>query len=839
LEADEKLVGLLSSRLTAITKLYGGLPEAEAKLDSELLARAKIPEKPSTRQPTGSTKLVALAHRRALARLLNSWAARTRPDSKPQADEYEAIAREIDPPRNDLWKSKGEDNARARLAAAGTSLEELEKLVDAPLRGNVPLAEVFDALESWFWLVWQKPAKLETEKRVAAQAMKVATWLESPRSNWRALRLVAFAQADAGEIKPSLATIRAGARLAEKAPRELVWVLAAEASFEAKQDRKRALAVSKRRVEVARRASVEDHITATYDLGYYAVDQDPGVVESSISLLVGMAADLRKKKLYEPAAAALEKAALLRRIASRADGTVESVERYRTRAKILDEAGDPLRSLTARADLVVETYQYLSHVYRGSADKSLAADPEVTGLVAEIGAGVEKLARAGREREAARVVLSLPVHATGVAHLVARTFGWVERLKDSAEYPWLIGKLHSARGRLAKDPDKQRLEQEEARKWFVKADDPSAAVAESGGIFRAQTTDTGLFDALDECEKTPNLEPVDRANCYYFLGNALFSIALPKVTDAARWASVAARGEQLLPMVDAEFVPQARQHVRSTLAVVAARGKDFALVDRMHQEITRYYTVTAPDAYQYVTHLSRVARGLRESNPRKALELYRLFDAANGASPYWKAGEYAHIAGLAAIAGDAANEKYFLDAGREHAKSYPQWAIGYELYDLNALALGKKWSRVAKRHRDARAFVQKRWPTYAEMLLSLDVGEAVALGLDKQPERASRVLAPSVKAIRAALASSTPRRTPCYDTQVLEIAAGIEDARGQCTLASELRADAEKSRRLCREPQCIAAPTGADWCDSKTVIQWRAKNQCKQRFDGELDFWGL
>lgn len=834
-EADEVLLRAMKARLEPIVTLAGGLPDPEARLDRDLLNRIGLSrfERPSA-PPGEADALLVRAHRKGLARVLREWAARTRPESKSQADVYDGVVEALDPASPDNHgDAEGEALYVKRLAAAKLTLEQIEKADQPPLWGtNAKPAQAGSALWDWFWNLRGKGEDtIDQRRRIVGAVRKVAGWLQDPRWEMNALRLEALQQGDEGHPARAVSILESAKRVATKRDDWMKLVIENLVDVLEEKDKREALEARRQSIAVRQKLAPNELIWGTWNLGYRAIGLDHETAQQSFNSLVEIADKLEKEKEWKDAAYALERAGALHRQMNHANGTPVSVRLMARRVEVLDRLDDPLLGLVGRADAVDAVASLFWHTYRAGAPKLIAEEPAVRNLVRELRGKAEGLAEEGRYRDAARIVTELPNEAPGMKELVSDALSWAERFEDSAEYPSLAATLWSKRFAVVDDAQQKREAQKKATELYLQAGNRAAAVEQINNMKHLRSQDD-VFGQLDQCLVLAGDTEAYRGDCVN--GVAQWAALRRFEPDASRFRRAARIATQALAAVDADSTPQWRYTYRGHVAILAARGDDLETVRRMNREVKTYYTETSPNAYMWVTHLSRVADALKQKHPAFAVELYREFDRANGASAYWASGVYFRYAQVAKRAGDAEAEAFFLERGRKLAERYPAHVHYYNMYPVGDAIDGKRWSEVSDLYEAAERDIEKRFPRHKALPRKLRIDRAAVEAMRGRNRAAYGVLEGDVTEITNRLEAGRTSPDPCLDARLLEVAASVQLARSQCKQGEALREAAEKMRRSCKQTECRDVPGGGkEWCDEASFAEWRASNACSRKFSGD------
>lgn len=833
-EADDLLMESIGTRLRAIQALYGGAVDPEARLDQDFLTRAKaVPNNPATRSPNQRDQLLAKAHRKALASLLEQWAARTEPESESQAAVYHGIGKALDPPKpdQDLEGLEGIARHEKRLAIAKLPLEKIERLEGAPLRGeSADMDQALYALWDWFFLLREQgKGTLPMRKRLVAAAKKVTSWHAEPRRAIDALRMEAFLAADQESQKQGVAILLSARQQVVDAPSVTGAILADMIGLYAKIDPKQSLTAARERLESAKRVSPEEWVNAVHGQGVRAIGQDPEMVASSSEELLRLAKQFESDQFFEASARALERAAWLDTDARHAVGTVTAVERYAARAKVLERLGDPLRTLQARADVLGAQKGYFNQVYRSGSQAALERDPTITAASGVFAREVEQLVAAGRMRDAVRLVTRVP-ETTHISPLLGRALDWAESFKDSKEQPFLVGKLYAMQAVLAKTRAEKQALLARSREAYVRGGNVDQAIWQARRLVSSAAGEDEVHDYMTQCLAIAEQKPSVRLDCFEGLAQYLFR-GSSKVIDPTRYQRYVTSALASVSDLD-RYTPRLRYTLRTNLAVIAAVAGELEIVKRLDREVREYYTKTAPSSYELAIHFNQLGKALETRNPDLAADLYLAFDEARGASAYWRAEAYYYFANTARRSGNEAGEARLFEEGRRSAAQFPFYYYHYEIYPVRAAIEKKAWRDAEKTYTAAATKLEKLGPSHELALFRVELGLALARALRKDH-------AGAIRALERFIESGAATTEPCFTSHALEIASAIEAARGACTRAAELKQQAGELRTRCAAATCTKPANQTDWCDSVDDYTFRAQNACKEPFSGTTELFPL
>ncbi len=819
-DADDRLLEVLGYRLREIARLHGGaLPDPEQRLDHELLERAKLVVKdvPAT-PPSSDDRLLLQVHRRALARGLREWAEQTRKESKKQGDFYGDIAGLLDP-------SEGSgDEARylARLEAAKLPLDRIKTTTTTPLRAAGHKANAaFYTLWDWYFAL---RATKDTAKRreIVAAATKLATWTQSERAAWNAVRLEALLATDEGRAEDALGLARSVEATGRK--KNYVWgKLGLDNVIEIRERLapQLALAACEARITFAKRTSPIDLVWATNAAAVHARKAD-GDYARAARRMVQLADALEQEGNFEAAALALERAAAFENEGQHAPGTPQAIAYYARRAELLGRLGDPIRALAAKGNLLVAYGQHFFHLYRDNKRFKLRDDPAATAVAADVAERARALAKSGRRRDAARVVISLERDARGVSVLIGEALEWAKAFEDSVEYPALAGRLHAMRGWTLDDFKKRAADLRLAADLQLRAKNPLEATYQFRKAMSFEPSEAIVWKTWDRCIEASGGEKLLEMDCVTGVGEWLARNPRFVLAEPNRLRAAVEHGLGLLEALDACSWPtDLKVYARTYLAIAAVRSGATVSFNKLHDHVRTTALGNEPDAYMWSTHLGRVAAAVGSAAPKIALALDREFDASKGASPYWRGKYYWDAAIHARNAGDAEAERYFLTKGRPLAESSARdYVPYYELCALPSAVTKRNWKLVDKIYGDADAALIKWTPKSVWWAKELMVSRALARAFGTDLAGASKLLAPVVAEADTAPSDGQPAAPALY-TRALEVKAAVDAAAGDCKGAEAARARAAAMRARAIERTCQET-----WCDEPQWSEWKSSNAC-------------
>jgi hypothetical protein len=294
-----------------------------------------------------------------------------------------------------------------------------------------------------------------------------------------------------------------------------------------------------------------------------------------------------------------------------------------------------------------------------------------------------------------------------------------------------------------------------------------------------------------------------------------------------RLVEALALGRSLHDSIAIAYDARNRMQWRSDLTILAGLASDQDAFDALHAEVKDFYTVAAPDPYQWATHCARVAAAIVRVDPKLAVSAAREFHASGGASTHWIASSSMEHARIAARAGDHDAEEEFLAAGVAAAEIDRAFLYAYEEYAAHKLFTKRDYKRAERVYRDAAETARRETADEHGLIRSLELRATVARALRKDLVGARKNLDHDV-AIAEAVAAGGTTDIPCSLEQSLELAAAIEMARGKCEDGTHLRELAAHLLARCTIATC--APGEKEFCDSPRHLVWQGTAACKSPF---------
>jgi len=669
----------------------------------------------------------------------------------------------------------------------------------------------------WWALGWNDTTE---RARVFEALKKTAAWTATPELLFQAAILESRELEHAGHFEDALGSTRVAESFAKNADWSMT-VLEREAEIlAAKGDATASIAKREQRVGLAEQISPDSWVEAVFGVerARFKLRATDSPVDGA-QRLIGLSDTLLEKGAPAAAAFALERASLLYDSGFGLDGPQFPAEMYQQRVPILDRLNDPLRSLTARVELAGAIRDKHFHNTRGGGDGP-SRDPLAVSTIADIATRADDLANAGRARDAARAVARLSQWMPNVDVLHEKALAWAETFKDSVEYGAVVGDIESTRA-YRKWPEVRRVPDfRSARDHYVQATLTDRATSTAGSLVRLANDETTLWRELDACMAITT-DVLSRANgCVRGLGTWL-QLHADQSVDKAHLARALADARAMVGTVDGRWADADRMRFRSWLAAIAFRAGDRAAFDAIHQEVRTFFTVTSPNPYMWVTHISVVAGAMEYEDPKLMLELRREFDTANGASDSWRASDDVGAARVARRIGDRKAWTYFMDRAEAAGRPYP-YIYGEVLEERARDAAEKKNFKAAEKF-------------FGQAVSVAGSGGPLELrhALAKAKAGDARGAFTMLKARLASLGTSDVK-TPCGDVQTLEIAAAAALAAGDCTRGQDLRTRATQLRSSCTEKICTAPDASS--CDGPDKLRWKGTNACKKAVAGEFTF---
>jgi hypothetical protein len=827
--ADQKLLDALGVRINALIELHGGLPSPLDRLDADVLRGAHVEgAKPTTSPP--KEPLVAQAHREGTAELLRAWAERTRSESRRQAEFYDSIADELDPPQNKVPANETADARLERvLAASKLPLAKIGESSDAPLRGSgVNVWDAYWALSSW--LSNDRTRDDAKHKEVLDAAKKTAAWVDAPRVQ-RDLLMEEARSLEAKELHPqAIAAAKATMKFVADDPEWTDGELAFEAAVLKKTDAKAMVEVEQKRIEAAKKVSGRAWMYAVYQAAYDAVETREGDAQQGIANLKKCSEELDAAEDYESAAEALRYATFVANLAARRQGSAVSFALMKERVAIVDKLNDEVRSIEARVDAMDAVRAYYAEGFPKRARDYLAKEPYVTSTMADVRKRLDTIVAEGHLRDAARIVARIPVGAEGLPALAQKALEWSDGFKDSVEYPMIAARIWRQRSQLETEKAKQSAAIQTARDFFSKAHDIPSAVNEARWLIRQASTEAELWSSLDACLEIAKPDPNQPDFCIDGFVNAIQDEFGPqRIEDVAKVRAVLQKGKELLKAADTGD-ENYRIGYRSKLARLAALAGDWEAMAKFDAEIQAYAKRTPNWGYRYGSYLGAMAAMSANRDPKRALDFCEQFDHAHVAAPVWTSTQYIECADFARRAKDKNALEHFEKEGREAAKiANITWLPYYDLNLVKDAVRKKDWKAGAKAYKKAGETVKKFlkpnrfWPG------ELDAGAAYISLFAKDTLTATSLLDPMVRESERRLKESTKFERPCFDAQIALLDAAAKMAAGQCAEGTRLRELSSRLQTMCKEEVCYPTVESSQWCDAPgRTLPGIPQNACRQ-----------
>jgi hypothetical protein len=826
--ADQKILDALGVRIAALVELHGGLPAPLDRLDADVLRGAHAADAKPTTAPAKEA-LVAQAHRAAAASLLRSWAERTRSESNRQAQFYESIADEMDPPTDRVPANESADARLDRtLAASKLPLAKITEMSDPPPRASG--ANPYQAY--WALSVWLSSDRVRDDakhKEVLAAAKKLAIWVDRSTVHRNLLMEEAYILEQKDLHPQALASARATMKYA---PDDPVWAtdeLAFEAAVQKKSDPAAMAETHKRRIEAAKKVSGWQWVWAVYQLAYDGVDTHSRDARAGIVELIKCSEEMDAASDYAAAAEALRLAGVVANEATHRPGSQEDMLLMRQRVSIIDKLGDPLRSLEARIDAVDAVKRFYSEGWPMRSREYLAKEPFVTSSMVEVQRRLGELVAAGMERDAARLVARIPVGAQGLPELAPKALEWSEHFKDSVEYPMIAARIWSQRGSLATRKDKELEADRIARDLFVKAGDVPSAVGEARWLLHEASTEAELWAALDACLEIARSDKAQANYCIDGVAGAIEGDVRPSgIQDLGKLRATLQKGRELMTQGDA-FGPKYRVDYRGKMAQLAALAGEWETMSKLDAEVQDYARKNPTFSYRFGVYLGAMAMMSSPRDPKRAVEFCQQFDRENVAAPVWKATQYYSCWLYARWAKDTKAGEFFDREGREAARRGNLGAL--PTYDLAFVGMGvekKDYKAAAKGYKKTAETVRKFMKEETFWASELDVYAAYMSLFARDTMAAGTILNPMVKESERRLKTGERFDHPCFDAQVVALAAASKMASGQCAEGERLREVASQVRTQCREEVCRRTSERGTWCDGPNRTFSVPQNACRK-----------
>ncbi len=816
--ADEVLLATLGRHLQQIVALHGGaLPAQEQRLDDDLLRAAGIERPPATTplpQLEAHDAELSAVHRRALARALRAWAERTAADSLVQARFYVAVADEIDPPAP--TPRIDPRDWRASLGALGVSPERIGD--ERPLLADAPdFLTVLGLLEETYNIQRAENLPFEQREPVVAAYRNLAEWSQSPRALRYGLWMEARLLADRGATKQALSTLEAAASMAKDDPN---WSYFA-GELQTELSRTADLAVFdqaiERRIEAGKRISPSAWLRALHLGGHERARRDPTTFTASVQRLLDAGNELIEREAWEDAALAAELAAELYSHGSQSLGTDQAVSLLITRVQLLERLGDPYRTAIALTDVLNEFYRWIeASVGAQHAAAFFVREPFVAELDAMVVAQLDKLAEAGRIRDALRVVARLPAETPSAVPMLEASFGWLTRLSDSAEAPQLEGELSLKASYVAVGEQRQQLLERAAAAFKTTGDvngEGRVRVMQLNGVQGEQA----FWDTWQACVAMPS--PMIRMDCLGGLARAAQDPArlADDLRDRRRFAQALATIEPDAQRVFPNLTLLGAQQLLTDLAVVAVAARD----GRRYEDYLRQLEASfadSPNPKRRAELLLRLIFVLISEEPGRALELAERIDAIPELPDGFRGQTYTLLARVARRAGATEREQDFLLRGEKAALAeYAIVAFRYPLY-RGDLELSAGRLRPAKQQYEAAIASVEQHNAGSPDIELLRTRVALIEALQREHAEVLRDADAALANLRGRIAGGQPVDR-CVQNQWGEIAASVELARANCEQGDRLRREAREAVQACGE---------------LSELLWSGTNACRQKVAGSF-----
>lgn len=842
-KADDRILELMRTHLSAIVEIHGGLPPIEKQLDDDLLKRIDISTRgPAQRVPDPLRALVVKFHRRQLGTGLRAWATSTRLVSQRQAAFYDSVADQLTS-TTAAPAETADQRLERRMKEAGVPLAKVQGPGDAILWGeSADLNAAQDALEARFFELLGEKGSMDRLRVLAEAARQVARWHASPVQRRRAAEMTARVLLSSGASQEALAMMRGTRVFATDDPWWHRRILAFEIQVLGKAS---AADASKKRWEsvgLAKVCSDDAWVDELYDASFGDMETQILSYEKAGKKLLDAADELEKDKAWMSAARALEKAASLFTYGQSASGSTEAVEAYARRARILKNLNDRARFAEGLADVLLQVRNLAAQNMRGGLKQALQY-----GIYSDlvelpfraVRVELNNLVAGGRVREALRIATRLPDELMGMEELAQEALQWSERIMDSAEYPWIMAQLHSMRAHQVDDGNESRSHFLKARAFFEHGEYWWHVLVTQSKTMKYAPNEAQLWADYDDCLRLAEKGPDDREECTRGLG--LYVGQDRRLDQRDRLTAALKRGIEDLALSERAYDLEQRWVYRTNLAALAALAENWTVFDEQQARVKEHYTVTSPEAYQWGTHLSRVITPVGDRDPKRAVSLMMEFaDLADGVSDYYKADVLYGYADIARRAGDLPAERHFLDVGRQCAeRSTPRLLWYYEIYPIGRLfeqsvVSQEDWKVAAAIYEGTASVVRKQYSDNPYLAEELELSRALCLSWAGQAAAGAKLAAAQVAALESNEDSFASR--PCYATKLLEAAASLAMTEGttkSCTTGERFRKLADQWKERCSKKQCLETGGGSRrWCDLPASKAW-ARNPCKKAFDAD------
>jgi hypothetical protein len=786
--ADDELLALVRTWVTATIELHGALPPIESRIDDELLERAKVKRPAGTaRELDAEAKLRAAVVRRSLALVLQQWGERTRTDSGPEAAYYADLAADLDPRLRP-------DNAPLveRLKARGVDPDTLLQQSAAPHRESAPdYPGALDILGAMFHQARGADAPLPERERIVQQFDRLAGWLAAKEYLRAAALLQAQHQADLGNGKHALSELRGLDALAGDDPQ---WEVASRYPLEIeilyRQGSGAVDAMLERWLAAAKTVSAPVWVDVAGRVEALRLERAPKSEAARATALFEVGNQLIDRKQWLPASDAAYAAVMLLRRANISGGTAQSIDVMQQRVGIVDNLRDPVRSALARTDLLWEVQSAYANAFEPMHMAiAFTNDPGVATLMNELAAQIDLLAKAGRARDAVRIIVSIP----GIAPRAEELLGLAERLaptfEHSLEHPLLMGTWW-LRVSERSSGAQYRFALERAFELLDKTDRRDLAGKAMVGLVKAAQDEAQLATDYERCVRLAAGAPSTRLGCLGGMSSYVVSAGVEnrRIERPELFRRALVEMDDLAKRYGATMAETDRAMLKESGILLAIAAGDFGIVDALLGEIVAYFEKQS-DSPHLGNFGTAVWIAARLSHPAEAVAAIERLAGSKSSNDRFVASMAADAARSAWQLGDAARADRLATTGRAAAeRAYADLLFRYDLLAGDrALATKKSADAIA-------AFERVRDSPEAQRNPAVAAAAAVRLA-------AARLVRDAKADVPVAVPGLPTNVTiPCAEADWLEIRAAASFARRRCDEGKKLREDAIAIGKSCREP---------------------------------------
>lgn len=782
--ADDELLALVRTWVQQTIEIHGALPPTEARIDDELLERAKV------KRTTGVVKAIdkdaelrAVVVRRGLAAVLQQWSARTRADSGPEAAFYADLAADLDPALRPESAAPLE-----RLRARKIDPEALQTEPHREKAPDYPFA--LETLVTMYKQARDTDAPVAEREKIIAQFERISKWLGARQYERITAWMQAQHQADLGNLKHALSELRALDALAGDDPRwDVAWRYPLEVEILHRQGASATDETMTRWLATAKKVSAPAWVDIAGRVEALRLERAPKTEPERAKTLLDIGNELISKKQWLPAAdAAFAGAALLRR-ANISGGTQQSIEVVYQRMGVIDRLEDPVRSALARTDLLWEISSLYANAFEHRhVGLAFANDPNAQQLMLELDKQVKQLVDAGRARDAVRVIVSIPGIAPRADELLAAAERLAPSFAQSLEHPLLMGTWWLRVSERSEGPA-YREALRRAFELLDKTERRDLATAAMVGLVKTAPDDAQLAADYERCVAFAAGAPGGRLAC---LGGMSSYVVLAggenrRITKPELFRRGLEEMDELWQRHGAKMAETDRVLLKESGILLAIAAGDFRIVDALLGELVTYFEKQSDSP-----HLGNFGNAIwvaaRLQHPQEAIAAIERVAGSASSGDRFLAMMAADTARSAWQLGDGARGDRLYTAGRAAAeRAYADLLFRYDL-------LAGDRALAAKKHADATAaYVRVRDSDEAKRNLGVTAAAKVRLA-------AASLLRDPKHDVVAAVSTDAAMLGPCAEADLLELRAAASFARRQCDEGKQLREQARTLGLTCREP---------------------------------------